>query len=139
MLEAWQHLPSNVVRLERNKRPHLSSVLARNEVESGYAYNRALFMRVQQGWYQFNPKLSVRRHGAEEGSWIPIYAALNLPFINEFAWDMGYAVLDQPLFNKPAIPFERSHWIDNYLHQAGLPERTIPLIAEHAIERQKKF
>ena len=61
ILEAWQHLPANVVRPERNKRAHLSSVLSRNDVERNYAYNRALFMRVAQGWYQFNPKLSLRR------------------------------------------------------------------------------
>ena len=31
IIEAWQHLPVNVVRPERNKRQYLSSVLARNE------------------------------------------------------------------------------------------------------------
>jgi len=35
-------------------------VLSRNEVARDYAYNRALFMRVAQGWYQFNPQLAVR-------------------------------------------------------------------------------
>lgn len=82
ILEAWQHLPANVVRPERNKRQHLSSVLSRNEVERDYAYNRALFARVTQGWYQLNPKLSVRRRQGDEEFWLPIYAALNLPLIN---------------------------------------------------------
>ena len=46
ILDAWQHLPANVVRPGRNKRQHLSSVLARNEIDRDYAYNRALFMRL---------------------------------------------------------------------------------------------
>jgi hypothetical protein len=58
ILDSWQHLPANIVRPERNRRSHLSSVLARNEVDRDYAYNRALFKRVAQGWYQFNPKNS---------------------------------------------------------------------------------
>ena len=117
ILEAWQHLPANVVRPERNKRQHLSGVLARNEVERDYAYNRALFMRVVQGWYQFNPKLSVRRRQGEGDVWVPIHQALNLPLINEFAKDF---VWDR---------------IDEYLARAGLPSRTVPVAAERAIAR----
>ncbi len=123
ILDAWQHLPANVVRPERNKREHLSGVLARNEVERDYAYNRALFMRVSQGWYQFNPKLSVRRRQGDEELWTPIYATLNLPLINEFAHDDGWESVDDS--------------IAEYLAMAGLPERTIPLAAERAYARQE--
>jgi hypothetical protein len=123
ILEAWQHLPANVVRPERNKRQHLSGVLARNEVERDYAYNRALFMRVVQGWYQFNPKLLVRRRQGDAETWMPIYAALNLPLINEFAHDDGWESVDDS--------------IAGYLAMAGLPERTIPLAAERAYARQE--
>ncbi len=123
ILEAWRHLPANVVRPERNKRQHLSSVLSRNEVDRDYAYNRALFMRVSQGWYQFNPKLSVRRRQGDEERWTPIYAALNLPLINEFSVDDGWeSVRDR---------------IAEYLAMAGLPERTIPIAAEHAVARRE--
>jgi hypothetical protein len=123
ILEAWQHLPANVVRPERNKRQHLSSVLSRNEVERDYAYNRALFMRVAQGWYQFNPKLSVRRRRGDEEVWIPVYGALNLPLVNEFAWDDSWAGVGDR--------------IAEYLALAGLPERTVPVVAEHAVAREK--
>lgn len=117
ILEAWQHLPANVVKPERNKRQHLSGVLARNEVERDYAYNRALFMRIAQGWYQFNPHLSVRRKGQDGEAWVPVYQALNLAFIGEFAWDFVW---------------ER---VDAYLDMAGLPKRGTPIVAERAIAR----
>lgn len=117
IIDAWQHLPANVVRPERKRRPYLSGVLSRNEVERDYAYNRALFVRICQGWYQFNPALSVRRRQGDAETWVPIYAALNLPFINEFSLD----------FIWPRI--------DHYLSMAGLPERTIPIAAERVIAR----
>ncbi|CAK0750231.1 ANK_REP_REGION domain-containing protein [Gammaproteobacteria bacterium] len=85
ILNAWKHLPANVVRPERSKREHLSAVLSRNEIDRSYAYNRMLFWRVAQGWYRINPKLSVKKHTEEGETWILIYEALNLPFIVEFA------------------------------------------------------
>lgn len=119
ILDVWKDLPANVVRPERNRRAHLSGVLSRNEVERDYAYNRALFRRVAQGWYQFNPGLSVRRKVDGEETWVPIYQALNLPFVNEFALD--------------------SVWprIDECLMLAGLPERTVPIAFERVVERQQ--
>jgi hypothetical protein len=119
ILEAWQHLPANVVRPERNKRSHLSGVLSRNEVDRDYAYNRALFTRVAQGWYQLNPKLMVRRKQEEGDAWIPIYQALNLAFIGEFAWDFVW---------------ER---VAAYLSMANLPERGTPIAAERALGRHE--
>ena len=116
ILEAWKDLPANVVRPERNKRQHLSAVLARNEIERDYAYNRALFMRVAQGWYQFNPKLAVRRRTGDDEQWTPVYAALNLPLINEFTcpdYEEGMTIV-----------------IDKYLARAGMPARTTAIAAE---------
>ncbi len=110
-------MPANVVKPERNKRQHLSGILSRNEVERDYAYNRALFVRIAQGWYQFNPHLSVRRKTQEGEAWVPIYQALNLAFIGEFAWDF---VWDR---------------VDGYLDMAGLPKRGTPIAAERAIAR----
>jgi Ankyrin repeats (3 copies)/AAA domain len=123
ILAAWQHLPANVVRPERNKRQHLSGVLARNEIEREYAYNRALFMRVAQGWYQFNPKLAVRRRQGDEERWTPIYAALNLPLINEFSCPDGWENVSEA--------------IDHYLALAGLPKRTVPIAAERLVAREE--
>jgi hypothetical protein len=115
ILDAWDSMPANVVPSARNKRPHLSGVLSRNEVDRDYAYNRALFKRVAQGWYQFNPKLSVRRPGHDQDGWVPIYQALNLAFIGETAVEYLH------------------HRIDGYLEMAGLPPRDAPL-ALKAIE-----
>jgi hypothetical protein len=122
ILDAWQHLPANLVRPERNKRQHLSGVLARNEIDRDYAYNRSLFLRVSTGRYQFNPKLAVRRRQGEEENWISIYTALNLPLISEFAYNDGWI----------------STWdnIDKLVILAGLPERTTPIAAERSAERQ---
>ena len=122
ILDAWQHLPANIVRPERNKRQQLSGVLARNEIDRDYAYNRSLFLRVSTGRYQFNPKLAVRRRHGEEENWIPIYTALNLPLISEFAYNDGWI----------------STWnnIDKLVILAGLPERTTPIAAERSAERQ---
>jgi hypothetical protein len=119
ILQAWEHLPANVVRPERNRRQHLSHVLARNEVERDYAYNRALFVRISQGWYQLNPKLAVRRTQGDAETWVPIYQALNLAFVAESAWDFVWTR------------------IDDYLAMAGLPQRTIPIAAERVIARRE--
>ncbi|HRO61062.1 MAG TPA: hypothetical protein PK177_18175, partial [Burkholderiaceae bacterium] len=119
ILDAWQHLPANVLKPERNRRQHLSSVLSRNEVERDYAYNRALFVRVRQGWYQFNPMLAVRSGQGDAAGWTPVCLALNLPFVAEFANDLVW---------------ER---IDEYLAAAGLPKRTVPIAAEAALAREE--
>jgi hypothetical protein len=37
------------------------------------------------GQYQFNPELSVRRIDGEAGTWQPLFEALNLKLIKEFA------------------------------------------------------
>jgi hypothetical protein len=57
ILEAWRHLPPNVLKPQRNTRQHLSNVLSRNEIDRDYPYNRRLFKRLAQGKYQLNPEL----------------------------------------------------------------------------------
>ncbi len=126
ILEAWQHMPSNVVQPSRNKRPHISAVLSRNEVERDYAYNRALFMRVTQGFYQFNPKLMVRNRQGETEIWQPVYIALNLPLTNEFARQYQYGGGGYPGWNK----------IEQYCLMANLPVPAIPIAAEREFAKQ---
>ncbi|WP_416574476.1 AAA family ATPase [Niveispirillum sp. KHB5.9] len=114
ILDAWEHLPANAVPTERKRRQYLSGVLARNEVSRDYPYNRALFKRRAQGWYQFNPALSVRWQRNGEETWVPIFQALNLPFIAEFT---------------PA-----AYWgsardaLEDYLQEAAMPPATAAIM-----------
>lgn len=118
ILEAWKDLPQGMLRAARNRRQHLSGVLARNEVNRDYAYNRALFRRVTHGWYQLNPCLEVRRQRAgDEASWQPIFMALNLPLISEVSTPYAW----------PAI--------NGYLAAAGLPACAVPVAAEREAAR----
>ena len=86
-----------------------------NEVERDYAYNRTLFKRVLQGWYQFNPQLSVRRKADGGDAWVPIFQALNLALINEFALDFVWSRIDE------------------YLAMSGLPERSVPIAVDRGM------
>jgi hypothetical protein len=96
ILDVWANMPANVVIPERNRRQYLSGVLARNEVSRNYTYNRALFERITQGWYQFNSRLLVRSSDPESNqSWISIFQALNLPLIHEFAHEDRLLQLEQ--------------------------------------------
>ena len=117
--ESWEHLPANVVRPERKRRTHISQVLSRNEVDREYAYNRALFKRVDHGWYQFNPQIAVRDTSGQEQNWTPIFQALNLPLIGEFS--------DTILWSR----------IDEYLELAKLPAFTPPIAAERLLAKQE--
>ena len=117
ILEAWQHLPPNVVRPERNKRQHLSHLLSRNEVDRDYAYNRRLFVRVGHGWYQFNPALAVRRRSPLVESWVPIFDALNLRFVAECA--------DPYLWPR----------VDTLFAMAGMPPMAVPIGGARAAQK----
>jgi hypothetical protein len=118
VLQAWEDLPASVLRAARNKRQHLSNVLSRNEVERDYAYNRALFKRVAHGWYQFNPTLEVRRRSSSgEEQWRPVFAALNLPLIGEFATRYSLSSLN------------------DYLASAGMATCPGPIMAERETAR----
>ncbi len=97
VLKAWEHFPASVLRPERNRRQHVSGVLARNEVNRDYAYNRALFLRVSHGFYQLSPTLEVRRRQAEGESWVLVGLALNLPLIKEFTAEYYKAALERYL------------------------------------------
>ena len=111
LLDAYDRMPAGVLPPERRKRAFISGVLARNEIDRDYAYNRRLFKRVASGLYQFNPTLSLRRR-APDGSdeWVPVFSALNLALAKE---------LGDPRYD--------SH-IDTLLGLAGLPPTAEPII-----------
>ena len=111
LLGAYERMPAAVLPPERRKRSFISGVLARNEVDRDYAYNRRLFKRVATGFYQLNPTLSVRRRGHDGGDeWVPIFSALNLPLAKELA---------DPCHDRR---------IDNLLKFAGLPPTAEPIV-----------
>lgn len=49
--------PDSVLPDFRKKRTYISSILAKNEIDSNNPYNNGLFMRVERGIYVVNPKL----------------------------------------------------------------------------------
>ena len=69
---ALKKLPDSFVPAYRKRRPYISSVLARNEVDRVQSGNRRLFKRVERGVYVLNPGLSVRI-GKQ---WIALYKLL---------------------------------------------------------------
>ncbi|HJS92139.1 MAG TPA: UvrD-helicase domain-containing protein [Steroidobacteraceae bacterium] len=97
VLLAWEHFPVSIVRRERNRRGHISAVLARNEVSRDYAYNRALFVRVSHGFYLLNPALELRYREGEGEVWRPMGSALNLPLVKEFTIEYYQGAIDRYL------------------------------------------
>ena len=141
VLEAWAHMPANAVRPARNKRQHISSVLSRNEVERDYAYNRALFWRVALGCYQFNPALRLRCRVAGEETWEPVFQALNLPLIHEFAsqrkWDRAKAFLERARLPIPSVPIVAERYVQRIESEAReLAEREAK--AQTAVEARRQ-
>ena len=109
VLGAWQHIPVSVVWPERNRRQHVSAVLARNEINRDYAYNRALFVRAAHGWYRLAPTLELRCREAGSEIWRPVCAVLNVPLIKEFAIADYRAAIDRWLVAAGLqIPFRES-------------------------------
>ena len=94
ILKAWESLPASLLKPERRRRQYLSGLLARNEVSRDYAYNRALFLRLRQGWYQFNPALELRVRTEGTDAWRNLYAVLNLPLIRELAAEKAWESID---------------------------------------------
>jgi hypothetical protein len=132
ILAAWKHLPPAVLRAERAQRAFLSGLLARNEVERDYAYNRRLFCRVAHGLYHFNMKVDMRGQGAA-GEWIPVVDALNLSLVKEvstaYAWDAIDAIFAGAGRSTPPMP---SAGAAEYESLAAFREWNAPLDREAA-------
>ncbi|MBM3270818.1 MAG: AAA family ATPase [Candidatus Sericytochromatia bacterium] len=109
LLRAYEFVPRSVLRDQRRHRAFLSAVLSRNEKDRDYAYNRQLFIRLRQGWYQFNPALSVRGKRPDGDVWTPIYEALGLATVKELcepgAWGLADFLLGKdPRATMQAMP-----------------------------------
>lgn len=117
ILDAWAALPAAVLRPERNRRQHLSSVLSRNEIDRNYAYNRRLFKRLKTGWYQLNPMLLVRESTPDGDRWVSVLERLNLPLIYQLA------------------AWQRQPGINALLKQIGVPPIDEPIAIARTAQR----
>ena len=69
-IEVWvSRLPDSVLPARRKRRPYLSSILAKNEIQREDRYNRKLFLRLRRGHYVLNPALKLR----DGASWIDLH------------------------------------------------------------------
>ncbi len=76
-IQTMEPFPESVLLERRKKRPYVTSILSKNEVHRDGPYNRRLFIRMRQGNYLFNPRLSLR----VEGQWRNIYDVLNVKML----------------------------------------------------------
>lgn len=72
-VEFYEGLSSKVIPQYRAQRPYISSILAKNEVNSDNQYNKKLFFRIKRGFYLINPLLEIQ----QEDEWINIYELLS--------------------------------------------------------------
>ncbi|NJO03305.1 MAG: hypothetical protein HC880_17935 [Bacteroidia bacterium] len=68
-LNFFESLSHQVLPDYRQKRPYISSILAKNEVESTNPYGKGLFLRIQKGYYILNPALEL----LIEDEWVPCH------------------------------------------------------------------
>ena len=66
--------PEGIMPGYRKKRNYISSLLAKNEINSNNPYNNSLFLRVERGYYCLNPNLSVW----VEEKWVNVYELTGL-------------------------------------------------------------
>ena len=54
-----ENMPDEIISERRKKRPYINSILANNEVDRDFIYNKKLFKRVRLGVYILNPDLKI--------------------------------------------------------------------------------
>lgn len=128
LLDAYERFPTAVLAPERKKRAFISAVLARNEVDRDYAYNRRLFKRMATGLYQFNPALALRRPGTDGEVWVPAFSVLNLALLMEWA-DPYYADDINRLLALAGLPPGEEPMTEPYLNAKHL---ALLEVARHA-------
>jgi hypothetical protein len=68
--------------------------------------------------YQFNPGLSLRQPSQEDGTWIAVFAALNLPLLKELAAPCD--LTDVLLARAGMAPAAEAIWHATVMRRAGL-------------------
>ncbi|MEO6595326.1 MAG: hypothetical protein ABIP94_11285 [Planctomycetota bacterium] len=80
LVEIVELFPPNVAADYRQRRPYLSALLAKNEIEAPGGRSRHLFQRRRHGIYYFNPGLAVWTQPiGGDGTWTPVTELLNEP------------------------------------------------------------
>jgi len=84
----FEGLSSQVIPDYRRKRPYLSSILAKNELNKEEKHNKKLFVRLKIGMYLPNPLLEI----LIDEEWINIYDLIDLNDIekNHTRWSTGF-------------------------------------------------
>jgi ankyrin repeat protein len=82
-LSALQYFPDHVIAEYRKKRPYLSAILSKNEINGSNPYNRKLFVRIERGYYIINPNLEI----AIEDDWVNIYDLIHIDLLEKESRD----------------------------------------------------
>jgi hypothetical protein len=82
LMEFAEGFPEDVVTDRRKNRTYLNGVLARNEIDREYPYNRMIFTRLKTGHYTFNHDLKIRR----ADQWIDLHEYLGLHLMAAHPW-----------------------------------------------------
>jgi len=143
ILEIWEQLPTVLVGADRRRRQYISGVLSRNEVDRDYAYNRALFKRVTQGWYQFAPDLAIRVNEGSEPRWVALADRFNLPLLLQSAHPVKWGHLRKMIAERqPELDREPATW-SKRLEQQRQAQQAREREAEHrrqlAIEARRNW
>lgn len=82
-LSALQYFPNHVIAEYRKKRPYLSAILSKNEINRQDPYNRKLFVRIERGRYIINPNLQI----AIQDDWFNIYDLIHIDLLERESKD----------------------------------------------------
>jgi hypothetical protein len=82
-LSALQYFPDHVIASYRKKRPYLSAILSKNEINRNDPYNRKLFVRIERGHYIINPNLEI----AIQDDWVNIYDLIHIDALEKESRD----------------------------------------------------
>jgi hypothetical protein len=82
-MSALQYFPDHVIAGYRKKRPYLSAILSKNEINRNDPYNRKLFVRIERGHYIINPNLEI----AIQDDWVNIYDLIHIDLLEKESRD----------------------------------------------------